>query len=93
MRWRGKEGEALVGGETWAQGHSIFKDDPSSSADFRGTKIVFAMIHRGKHLLFEGTKTANVTAEDIPKWNSEEVSHLVANFYFFVHLQICLVIL
>ena len=67
MRWRGKDGDALVGGETRAQGQFIFKDDPSSSADFRGTKIVFAMIHKGKHLFFEGIKTANVTTEDTPK--------------------------
>jgi hypothetical protein len=53
MRWRGKKGDALVGGEARAQGHFIFKDDPSSSADFRGTKIVFAMIHKRKPLLLE----------------------------------------
>jgi hypothetical protein len=78
MRWRGKDGDASVGGETRAQGQFIFKDDPSSSVDFRGTKIVFAMIHKGKHLLFEGTKTANMTADHIPTWTLEEVSHVVA---------------
>jgi len=73
MRWLGKAGDVSVGGEARTQGQFIFKDDPSSSAEFRGTKIVFAMIHKGKYLLFEGIKASNVSAEDTPKWNLEEV--------------------
>ena len=64
MRWRGREGDDVVGGETRAQGQFIFKDDPTSPADFRGTNIMFASIHKGKHLLFKGSKTATLAAED-----------------------------
>jgi hypothetical protein len=61
MRWRGKDSDTLVGGETRAQGQFVFKDDPTTSSPaFRGVKAVFAMIHKGKHLLFECHKTANL---------------------------------
>lgn len=66
---------------------------PLRLLDLGGTKIVFAMIRKGQHLLFEETKTANLSAEDTPKWDLEDVSHIAAYFFVFVYLEIYLVTL
>ncbi|RYP91706.1 hypothetical protein DL770_002147 [Monosporascus sp. CRB-9-2] len=65
MRWRGEErgGEGIrkVGGETRAQGMFVFKHNARSSptgSSEAGVHIMFAMVHNGKHLLFEGTQTS-----------------------------------
>ncbi|KAH7355170.1 hypothetical protein BKA65DRAFT_475628 [Rhexocercosporidium sp. MPI-PUGE-AT-0058] len=61
MRWRGKEGEKIVGGESRAQGQFNFKHDAeSSTGEYEGVKITFAMLYQGRHLLFEGVKKGNL---------------------------------
>lgn len=79
MRWRGRDMEGtVVGGESRAQGHFIFKYDTESSTDeFKGMKITFTftMLDAGKHLLFEGIKTSNLAeaeGEEPPQLELED---------------------
>ena len=62
MRWRGEEGGRKVGGETRAQALFLFsrsnsRASPTESSD-PDIQITFAMVHNGKHLLFQGTQTS-----------------------------------
>ena len=73
MRWRGKEEDILVGGETKAQGQFTFKLHPdTNSTSFDGIEVEFAMVHKGRHLLFRAYKRANLIAERNPKWSLEQ---------------------
>lgn len=73
MRWRGYDGELLTGGETGAQGQFNFIDDAASSkTDFRGCRISFAMVHKGRHVLVEGIKKRNANPMSLQGWALEK---------------------
>ncbi|KAE9363927.1 hypothetical protein N431DRAFT_119107 [Stipitochalara longipes BDJ] len=60
-RWRARDGDALKGGETRAQGQFTIKQgrlEPGSS--IKVFKIAFVMVIDGKHLTFEGTHAAEL---------------------------------
>lgn len=66
MRWRGKKGTDVYGGEARAQGQFNFFSDPASSfqstfGHFPGFKVVFTMYYDGKQFDLEGIKTAHVS--------------------------------
>ncbi|KAH9901816.1 hypothetical protein F4778DRAFT_126909 [Xylariomycetidae sp. FL2044] len=80
MRWRGEEDIPdyqikKVGGETRAQAQFVFNLNREASADEPSkprVQILFAMVHHGKHLLFEGTQAA--PASRPPESNTESQS-------------------
>jgi hypothetical protein len=61
MRWRGKDEQCdettIVGGETRAQGQFTFGLDKS------GMQITFVIIHNYKHLIFHGSKVAELNVQ------------------------------
>ena len=73
MRWRGHEFSSLAGGETRAQGQFIFKrEGANSSTSPQKIKIVFAIVHKGKHLLFEGVKARSSEPNSMEGWSLEK---------------------
>lgn len=70
MRWRGEEsGAKKVGGETRAQGQWFIKKDQHGD----GMHITFAMVHYGKHLLFEGLRIGKPTTSTAETDDGEEI--------------------
>lgn len=62
MRWRGEEsGERKVGGETRSQSQWLFGKKDISKNDGVGMKITFAIVHDGRHILFEGVRIGTPT--------------------------------
>ncbi|KAG4223155.1 hypothetical protein PC116_g28374 [Phytophthora cactorum] len=68
MRWRGEEEGIRLGGETRAQGQFLFEEENDTDESNKGheMRIKFAMVHKGKHLILEGTQqnTSPETDED-----------------------------
>jgi hypothetical protein len=58
MERKGFRNRFISGGEVPAQSQFTFSDDPKTSRrGFRGVKIVFSTVYRGKFLLFHGWKS------------------------------------
>ena len=74
MRWRGKEDDGhIYGGETKAQGEFNFKyDTKAKESEVNAMTIAFGMVHKGRHLIFHGSKVANLEFEsEDESWSLE----------------------
>ena len=62
MRWRGKEDSGCIfGGETKAQGEFNFKyDTKAKDSKANAMTVTFGMVHRGRHIILQGSKVANL---------------------------------
>ncbi|OTB07270.1 hypothetical protein M426DRAFT_318291 [Hypoxylon sp. CI-4A] len=57
MRWRGEEDGVRLGGETRAQGQVLFDEEKQADdSDTPKITIRLAMVHKGKHIILEGTR-------------------------------------
>ncbi|KAI2785098.1 hypothetical protein F4815DRAFT_440331 [Daldinia loculata] len=74
MRWRGEEDGFRLGGETRAQGQFLFEEENDPGENNRGPKIriKFAMVHKGKHLILEGTQHDTSPESDEDKVAAED---------------------
>ncbi|KAL2070535.1 hypothetical protein VTL71DRAFT_13561 [Oculimacula yallundae] len=61
MRWRGRTGDNVAGGESRTQGQFVFRRETGKEG---GVKFTFAILLEGSHLLFEGTKKVDATADE-----------------------------
>ncbi|KAI1661819.1 hypothetical protein F4813DRAFT_385490 [Daldinia decipiens] len=67
MRWRGEEDGFRLGGETRAQGQFLFEEENGPKI-----RIKFAMVHKGKHLILEGTQQDTSPESDEDKVAAED---------------------
>ncbi|KAI1086218.1 hypothetical protein F5B19DRAFT_480082 [Rostrohypoxylon terebratum] len=69
MRWRGEQGDLKLGGETRAQGQVLFDEEKLAPGSVGAPKIniKLAMVHKGQHVILEGTQSSTSPESDEDK--------------------------